>query len=64
MKGIIKKRNVLLIFFCYTILISVSFARPMTMKSIMDDGIIKKDFQLCGWKMKNSVIRSGSKYGF
>ena len=46
MKGIIKKRYILLIFFCYTILISVSFARPMTMKSIMDDGIIKKDFRV------------------
>ena len=45
MKGIIKKRYILLIFFCYIVLISVSFARPMIMKNIMDNGIIKKDFR-------------------
>lgn len=46
MKEIIKKRYIALIFVFYIVLISVSFARPLVMKNIMDDGIIKKNFRV------------------
>lgn len=46
MKRIIKKRYIILIFVCYIVLIGVSFARPLVMKNIMDDGIIKKNFRV------------------
>lgn len=46
MKGIIEKRYIILIFVFYIVLIGVSFARPMVMKNIMDDGIIKENFRV------------------
>lgn len=46
MKKIIKKRIIVLIFFCYFILIGISFVRPMILKGIMDDGIVEKNMQL------------------
>lgn len=46
MKKIIKKNTVILIVFCYLILIGISFLRPMILKVIMDEGIIKKNIRL------------------
>ncbi|MCI8319813.1 MAG: ABC transporter ATP-binding protein [Dorea sp.] len=41
-----KKRIFVLIFFCYLILIGTSFLRPMIMRNIMDEGIIRKDVKI------------------
>lgn len=45
MKNIVKKRTVILIIFCYLVLIGLSFFRPIILKEIMDEGIVKKNMQ-------------------
>lgn len=46
MGKIIKKRMVIFISFSYILLIGISYMRPMIMKGIMDEGIIKKNMSV------------------
>lgn len=41
-----KKRVIVLIIFCYIVMMASSFFRPLVMKDIMDKGLIAKDFQV------------------
>lgn len=41
-----KKKLILLIFFCYIVLITVSFFRPLVMRYIMDEGLMVKKNQI------------------
>lgn len=41
-----KRRLLVLIILCYMILVGAAFFRPMVIKSIMDQGMLEKDFRL------------------